>query len=375
MAKDKIKVIHVLGKLQMGGAETLVMNIYRNIDRSKIQFDFIVHGDEIGDYEEEILKMGGKIYRVPKYKGYNHFEYKKSWNIFFREHPEYKIIHCHIRSTASIILKIAKKYDLKTISHSHSTSNGTGIKSIIKRFFQKSICKNADFLFACSENSGKWLYGNFWDLKNKNCILINNAIDSTKYIYNSDIRNKVRNKLKINNKIVLGQVGRLEKVKNHEFSLFILSELLKYNEDFVLLIVGEGSLKNNLLDKVNLLSLNNNVIFLGNRNDVNELMQAMDIFLMPSFWEGLPLSLIEAQASDLPCIVSENISAGILDKNLIKKIDLNNIDEWINEINGLYLHKRCDNHNLIVNKNFDITKNVEIIESLYTDMERDDIYE
>lgn len=364
-----IRVLHVMGKLQIGGAETLVMNIFRKIDKNKIQFDFIVHGTEVGAYESEIEKMGGKIYRVPKYKGFNHFSYIKAWNKIFKEHPEYKIIHSHVRSTASIILKIAKRYNLTTISHSHSTSNGKGIKCLVKKILQKNIPKYSDYLFACSKESAVWLYGEK-NAKSDRCIIINNAIDSSKYVYDEKIRAKKRKELGLDNKIVIGQVGRLEPVKNYSFTLKILKRCLEINSNYFLLIVGDGSLKNKIIEEIDKMSLTNNVIMLSNRNDVNELLQAIDVFIMPSIYEGLPLTLVEAQASDLPCIISSTISAGILDSNLVKKINLNdNIVEWCKAINSFSQYRRKDNSKLIISNQFDIKENVEWLEKIYAEME------
>ena len=155
----KIRILHVLGSLNMGGAETLIMNLYRNIDRDKIQFDFVVHTNKIGLYEDEIKELGGKIYRIQRYKGINHFSYKKEWNNFFEEHKEYKIIHGHMRSTASIYLKIAKKYGRITIAHSHNTSNGHGFSSLVKKILQYNIRNVSDYFMGCSYEANKRLFG------------------------------------------------------------------------------------------------------------------------------------------------------------------------------------------------------------------------
>ena len=185
--KKPERILHVLGSLNMGGAETLVMNIYRNIDRNKFQFDFVVHGNTIGKYEKEILALGGKIYHIDEYRVYNHLKYKKIWSVFFKEHPEYKIIHGHMRSTASIYLKIAKKYGLKTISHSHSISNGKGVKSIVKRILQHNIPKYADYMLGCSQKANIWLYGKKNSLKD-NCLILPNGIDNQRFVFDAKER-------------------------------------------------------------------------------------------------------------------------------------------------------------------------------------------
>src|SRR5690625_2672586 len=147
------RILHVFGGMGRGGAETMVMNLYRKIDRSKIQFDFIVHTQNKCDFDDEIELLGGRIYRVPRYNGKNHFQYKRAWHKFLMNHPEYKIIHGHVRSTASIYLKIANSYGLITISHSHNTSSGKGFSAIVKNIFQYKIRYIADYLFACSQTA------------------------------------------------------------------------------------------------------------------------------------------------------------------------------------------------------------------------------
>lgn len=216
--KEKIRILHVLGGLNRGGAETMVMNVYRNIDRSKIQFDFIIHTTEKCDYEDEIKNLGGEIYRVPRYNGKNHIVYKNVWHKFFRLHSEYKIIHGHLRSTAAIYLNIAKKYKLKTIAHSHNTSSGSGVAAVIKNVMQIPIRYIADYLFACSDDAGKWLFGKNV-INNKKYRIIENSIDCDSYMYNDHLRNNMRKSLDLNDKYVIGHVGRFNIQKNHEFLL------------------------------------------------------------------------------------------------------------------------------------------------------------
>ena len=157
--QEPIRIVHNIASLHLGGSQAFVMNMYRNIDRSKVQFDFVVTPETKEGFYDEITNLGGKIFSCPRYKGTNHIQYNKWWDDFFNEHPEYKVIHGHVRSTASIYLKIAKRHGLVTIAHSHSTSNENGISAIVKRIMQLPIRKQADYLFACSDKAGKWLYG------------------------------------------------------------------------------------------------------------------------------------------------------------------------------------------------------------------------
>ncbi|MCC3670626.1 glycosyltransferase family 1 protein [Terrisporobacter mayombei] len=338
-----------------GGAETMAMNLYRNIDRSKVQFDFIVHTEKKCDYDDEINLLGGKIYRVPRYKGINHFIYRKQWIEFFRKHPEYDIIHGHMRSTASIYLNIAKKYGLKTISHSHNSSSGKGISSIIKNIMQYKIKYIADYLFSCSKSAGIWLYGKR-RCDRENFFVLNNAIEADKFKLNLEKRENIRNELDINDKLVIGHIGRFHPQKNHEFLIEVFKLINKKNQDSVLLLVGDGELRECINEKVKKLGLEDKVIFTGVRDDVDSLVQAMDVIVFPSLYEGLPLTLIEIQVSGLPCIASDTITK---DVNITKSIEYmsleSNKDLWANKILEVgKFSNRYDRYEDIVKSGYDI---------------------
>lgn len=294
--KRPIRILHVLGRLDRGGAETMVMNLYRNIDRTRVQFDFIIHTNDECDYDEEILSLGGIIYHIPQFNGKNFLQFKKAWHSFFKTHPEYKIIHGHVRSTASIYLWIAKKYGLITIAHSHNTSSGVGFSAFIKNTLQYPLRYIADYLFACSKSAGQWLFGKKV-LKKNNFIILKNAIDSQKYIYDPNIRIKVRKELQIADKFVIGHIGRFNIQKNHDLLINIFNTVHNRNKNSILLIVGDGELRSSIQKKVENLGLMDSVIFLGVRSDIPELIQAMDFFLFPSLFEGLGIVAIEAQVS------------------------------------------------------------------------------
>ncbi|WP_336765780.1 glycosyltransferase family 1 protein [Paenibacillus sp. USHLN196] len=326
--KKPIRILHVLGRLNRGGAETMVMNLYRNIDRSRVQFDFIIHTSDKCDYDDEILSLGGIIHHIPQFNGKNYLQYKKAWHRFFKSHPEYKIIHGHVRSTASIYLWIAKKYELITIAHSHSTSSGRGISAFVKNTLQYPIRYIADYLFACSKSAGQWLFGENV-IKKSNFIILKNAIDSQKYIYNQNNRMKIRKELEIEDKFVIGHVGRFNVSKNHELLINIFNVVHKRNNNSILLMVGDGELRPDIEKKVNDLGLIDAVIFLGVRSDIPELLQAMDLFLFPSLFEGLGIAAIEAQAAGLQCLVSSSIPEEAFITDLILSLPLtSSIDEW-----------------------------------------------
>ncbi|MCM2590890.1 glycosyltransferase family 1 protein [Rossellomorea marisflavi] len=319
-----IRVLHVLGRLDRGGAETMVMNLYRKIDRSKIQFDFIIHTEETCDYSDEVKKLGGVIYSVPRYIGRNHFLYRREWENFFSKHPEYKIIHGHIRSTASIYLKIAKMFGLFTIAHSHSTgSRGNRIEQMVKNTLQIPIRYCSDFYFACSEEAGKWLFGK--NVVNKeNYRLIKNAIDINKYLPNATVRDNFRNKYKIEDRFVIGHVGSFTAPKNHSFLIEVFNEIYKMNNSALLLLVGDGELRPLIEEKISNYNLENNVIIIGSVPNVHDYLQMMDIFIFPSIFEGLGIALIEAQAAGLQSLVTDTLPGEVVVTDYVNKYSLSN---------------------------------------------------
>lgn len=303
---EPIRILHVLGKLNRGGAETLVMNWYRHIDKTKIQFDFVIHTTERCSYTDEILSMGGKIYSVPAYRGKNHFQYCKAWKDFFEQHTEYKVIHGHVRSTAVIYLSIAKKFGRITISHSHSMNSGSGVSGFVKRCLQYPIRYVADYKWACSMAAGEYLFGRK-QVKKDRFKVVHNAIDLQAFSYDENVRQLKRDELKLNNHFVIGHVGRFIPEKNHNFILEVFEQFYRENMDAVLLLVGVGPLIENVRSKVKEKGLEKAVRFLGERSDVAGIMQALDVFLFPSVYEGLGIVAIEAQAAGLPVFISENV--------------------------------------------------------------------
>lgn len=360
-----IRVLHVFGSLDRGGAETMVMNLYRNIDRKLIQFDFIKHTSDIGAYEDEIKELGGVIYSFPRYKGTNHIKYVNSWYDFFENNNEYRIIHGHVRSTASIYLKIAKKYRLTTISHSHSTSNGKGISAIVKKILQYPIRHVADYFFAASVDSGRWLFGEE-QIQKKNFYVIKNAINLSSFSFNDSKRKKMRESLRIKDNFVLGHVGRFTESKNHYFLLDIFNEVRKINPMTKLLLVGSGEFETDIRKKAERLNVTEDIIFTNSQPNVNELMQAMDVFVFPSLFEGLGIVAIEAQASGLPTIVSDKIPSEVFLTNLIKNISLeSNAKLWAKEIIKQAGVERIDMSKNVNLKKYDIENNAELLTKIY----------
>ncbi len=308
------------------------MNVYNNIDREKVQFDFVVTPEEKKDLYEQVEQMGGRIFVCPKYTGKNHFAYCRWWNDFFAEHPEYHVIHGHVRSTASIYLKIAKKYGLVTIAHSHSTSNGSGISAIVKNIMQLPIRHTADYLFACSDKAGKWLYGEK-ATKQPNYRMIPNGVDLKRFAFHEEKRQQMRQELGISeDTFVLGHIGRMTVPKNHQFLVKLFAEYRKKNPDSKLLLVGDGELFETVQQQCTQLGIREAVIMVGSKTNTEDYYQAMDIFVFPSLWEGLPVSVVEAQANGLQCVLSDVITHDVDLTDQVKYLALNNQMGWIDAV-------------------------------------------
>lgn len=335
----QIRILHVLGSLDRGGAETMIMNLYRNIDRSKVQFDFLIHTDRECDYNEEIRSMGGKIYSLKRFKGYNLCQYIKQFKDFFIKHPEYEIIHGHMRSTASIYLKIAKSMGRYTIAHSHNTSSGNGISALGKNLIQLPLRYIADYYFACSIEAGEWLFGKKI-IKSDKFYILKNAIDMGAFVFNQNIRDLKRKELGFEDFFIIGNVCRFHEQKNHYFTLNLFNEFLKEELNSKLVLVGEGELKSEIKKYADELEINDKVIFLDSRSDINELMMSFDVFIFPSKYEGLGIVAIEAQSSSLPTLCSDNVPREVKITDIIRFISLDDMSKWIKELKKIKNSKR-----------------------------------
>lgn len=348
--KKPIRILHVLGRTDRGGAESLVMSIYRNIDREKIQFDFAIHTNDRCDFDDEIESLGGKIYHLPRYKVYNHLRYIRAWEKLLKNN-NFNAVHGHMDSTASIYLKISKECGIPTIAHSHSTSSGKGLKSGIIEFFHRGIDSVSDYKFACSKEAGYWLFGNEAEF-----LVMKNGIDTYKFKFDEENRIRTRNDLGISNDdVVLIHVGNYRPVKNHNFIVDIFNRLALENDRYRLVFVGTR-VKENVQSTVNK-NVENRILFLGSRSDVDSLLMASDIFLLPSIYEGLPVSTIEAQTSGLKCLVSDNVSYECKLTDNIDFLDINDIksiDIWISKIIEYKNYLRKDMSQEVRKKGYDI---------------------
>lgn len=328
---EPIRVLHVCQRMEAAGVQSFIMNIYRNIDRKKIQFDFLVHYKENQFFDEEIRCLGGNIYTLSVREDYNLLKYWSELTHFFKEH-KYDIIHGHMDTLGAIYLKAAKKNKVRIrIAHAHTDYVQSGIKKIPRLVMIKLFDLDANQFFACSNNAGRFMHGK------REFDVYRNAIDLNKYKYNEIVRAKVRNELGLSNCFVLGNVGRFHVVKNQVFILKVVKELIKDMSQIRLLLVGGGRFENELLSHIKNLNIEKNVILLKDRKDVNELYQAMDVFMLPSLFEGIPLVGIEAQTAGLPCIFSDRVNkeVSVTPNSYFLSID-NGVDEWVSRIKQIY---------------------------------------
>lgn len=364
----KKKILQYTGGMNRAGAETLIMNIYRNFDRDKYEFHFISHFKGKCDYDDEIAKLGGKIIYIDSPRLNNLLDYKKDLINIFRTYGPYDAIHCHVQLFNGLILKLANDENINIrISHAHSNSdckNKGFFRDIYKNISMNLIEKYSTTRLACSSEAGINLY------KKNKFLIFKNCIDLKKY--NCSRGSNLRKELNISDKekIIL-HVGRFVELKNHKFILRVFKKLLLKEKKYKLLLVGDGKLFEDIKDKVDELKLNKNVYFLGVRNDIENIMLNSDLYFMPSILEGLPVSLIEAQAAGLPCIISNNISKECdIGLNLINRLSLDDdLEVWVDSILKSikpkldYLEKK----EAFNNSGFSLEKNIEFLEELYSE--------
>lgn len=359
-----IRVAQVIGNWFGGGIESVIMNYYRHIDRTKIQFDFFCSEKSTDIPYEEIEKLGGTVTLIPSYSQV--FKYQK---VLKEKLKGYQIVHCHLGTMALFALRAAKKAGVSVrIVHSHTTSNKKEfILNIMKNILRPFSKVYATDYMCCSELAGRWLFGDKVYDEGK-VYLLNNAIDVEKFKYSEDLRIMKRNELNINDDtFVIGHIGRFVEQKNHRFLIDIFNEIHKENKNSLLLLVGQGPLMDEIKEEVNNLELNDSVIFLGQRSDVSELYQEMDVFCLPSLYEGLPVVGVEAQASGLLCVFSNDMTkeTKVLHTTQFMSLEQDS-KEWANSIIQLSNnYRRCDTSKEIANNGFSIKDEVDKLNDMY----------
>ncbi|MDU4892215.1 MAG: glycosyltransferase family 1 protein [Clostridium sp.] len=372
MSDKIIKVLNIIGKRPTGGIGSVVYNYQSNFTNENLKSDYMIFANENdGEFDQKVRKLGSKVYVMPELKYTNLFTLIKKIDAFFAEKAsQYNAIHLHSVNIGFLCYPIAKKYGIENlIAHSHATMYSDKKLNAIRNYF---LCiplkKWANRYFACSNAAGEFLYGKK-AVEDGNVLVLNNAIDCNKFKFNVQVRTSVRKELNIEGKFVVGNVGRFNKQKNHSFLIKIFSEIKKINGNSILLLIGEGPLKEGIKEKVKKLGLENDVIFLGQRSDVEQLLQAMDVFLLPSLYEGLPVIGVEAQATGLPCFMTDTIT---------KEVNINNVQYFsLNEnvielakkiIDFCETYERCNQNEKVAKAGFDISIEAKKLQEIYLNM-------
>ncbi|MDQ0903980.1 glycosyltransferase family 1 protein [Paenibacillus sp. V4I7] len=367
---DPIRILHVVVNMNRGGAETLLMNLYRNMDRSQVQFDFLT--SKAGAYDAEIMEMGGTIHRIPYVSDIGHTKYIQALDQFFMTNTDYKIVHAHMDKMSGFVLRSAKKAGVPIrIAHSHNTSSEGGIAVKTYKWVAGTFISScATHFLACSNKAAQWLFAN----KGNDVVILKNGIESEKFVFSPEVREQVRGELKIpTGCYVVGHVGRFAYQKNHSFLIDIFAQLNRERPDTVLILAGDGPMRPEIEKKVAVLQLQSKVRFLGVRSDITRLLQAFDMFVFPSLHEGLPVTLIEAQGAGLPCLISDEITPEVdMDIQLVERLSLDDKLVWIDRMKNAIARNspRQIPVSSLSNKGYDIKNTAAWTEGFYLGISR-----
>lgn len=368
--RKPIRILHVVTSMNAGGIESMLMNLYRVIDREKVQFDFLVHTEKESFFEQEIILLGGKIHRIPPLKLTNLNKYINKLDEFFKK-EQYECVHSHYTFISYFILKAAKKNNVKIrIAHSHEALESIWDRHILKVpfiFVLKQLINNpVTHRFACGQAAGEWMFGE------APFTVLHNAIDAKRFTYDKTIALAEKKKLGLENKILFGNVGRFSRQKNHGFLIEIFEGIQKKIQNAHLLLVGDGELRSEIEKKVKERNLEQSVSFLGVRKDIVQLLHAMDYILMPSLYEGLSVTMVEAQANGLKIFASDKISTETNFTNLIEFISIKDKELWVDHVVNNLPYERKNTYDKLVKANYDIVANAEFVENLYLDLMKDE---
>lgn len=373
-----LRILHVFGAMNCGGAETLIMNVYRKIDKEKFQFDFAVNTDIPGYYDEEIKALGGRIFYHPSPKS-NLVNYIQSFSNTLKSYGPFNAVHSHVHNFSAIPVSIAKFNKVPVrVAHSHSTLKfSEGAKRSIYYYISKKILKlYSTNLLSCSSDAAHALFGKgiLNDAKHR---ILSNGINLE--VYENSLENENENdnfrfrKLGIQEKsIIIGHVGSFSYPKNHKFLIELFKNILESMPESHLLLIGDGPLKNEIEESAKLAGIYENVHFLGIRDDIPQLLKLMDVFVFPSLYEGLGIALIEAQAAGIPCIVSNNVpEESNLNTGYFEFLSLNkDFSQWSMKINEALRNKEIklpsqERFELIKKKGFSVDSTTKILEAIY----------
>lgn len=366
-----VKVLFLDTVMDRGGAEAMTMNYYRNIDRTKVEFDFLVHREYKAAYEDEITELGGKIFRICPPYPQNYFCYRKAFRKILYAHPEYRVIHCNMMELGLFAYMEAKRCGVPVrICHAHTAPDKEplSLKTVIRSIYKKIMLGSITHKFTCGEKAAQWVFGK---RNTNNVYYMKNAIEAELYRYDSVIEQQVRAEFGLGNKFVVGHIGRFFEPKNHPFIIDTFAEVVKQEPNAVLMLVGGGELDDAIMnqtkEKVKQLGLEDNVIFTGVRTDVYRIIQAFNIFILPSLCEGFPVVMVEAQAAGLKCVISDKVPS---ECDITGNVEILNLDagsrKWAERIlsyKGTY--QKIDMYQTIVDMGFDIKENAKWLEEFY----------
>jgi glycosyltransferase involved in cell wall biosynthesis len=363
--------------MDYGGVETLLMSIYRCIDRNRIQFDFLCMNTCENAFSEEIKNLGGRMYAIPFISKVGYSGYKKRLVKFFLEHKEYTIIHTHINSYNGVVLEAAQLANIPVrIAHAHVSHaiEKNIIKKFIKEYSKGKIVKCATDFFACSEDAKNDFYSTVNE--HRNCKIINNAIDTEKFRFNDEVRNSIREKYNVKEALIIGHVGRFDETKNQIMVVKVFEQYLKRGNDAVLWLIGDGYNRKQIEKYVTESGMDSKVFFWGLQKDIPSLMSTMDVFLFPSRYEGFGIVAIEAQANGLPVIASDRIPKSTEVTDLIAYVSLDDTDRWVLELQRVaeISINRMMYADIVRNAGFDIKDIAIRLQDFYLARMRDNSY-
>lgn len=359
--KNKIKIVHVVGGLNYGGVEAVLLNYFSNINLEDYDLTIISHEKSNKECKEQFEKMGFTIYEVPSKKENFKENIKQIYKILKKIKPD--IVHSHLTLSNYAPLCIAWICGIKVrISHSHLVYES---KSAIQKLYAFLSNIFATHYMACGKLAATYLFGKK-KVKKEKVYILNNAVDICKFQYSEETRNRIRKELEIEDKFVIGHVGRFHEQKNHKFLISTFKEVKKQKNNAILLLIGNGQLKEEIEKQIKEEKLQDNVIILSGRNNIYEYYQAMDLFVLPSLYEGLGMVLIEAQISGLPCLASSTIPEEAKITSLVKFLDINSVDIWKEQI----LKSKCNDKRVqyiaeVKKSGYDIKEESEKLDKFY----------
>ncbi len=364
---EPIRVLQVVTYMEKGGIENMLMNFYRKIDRTKIQFDFLVHVSEKAEFEDEIEALGGRVYRLPVQRSIRNFlRYMKALEEFFYSHKEFTVIHCHMNALSLFPIYAAKRAGVRVrIAHSHVALQSNCYTSVFRRVCKRLLNRYCTDRFACGEKAGRYLFGD--KLYEKGFVtVVNNGIDCEAFRFDEAKRREIRKKHGFGDELVIGHVGRFDEFKNQSFLIDVFQCLKSSGINGKLLLLGEGKLADEMKEKVRRLGLSDSAVFVGVVPDVYNYLNAMDVFVFPSVFEGLPLTIVEAQANGLTIFASDAVSSESDLTGLVEFLPLSlGADGWAEKIKSQMPYQRQDKTAEIRKAGYDSETSAKFLESFY----------